>query len=58
MNPLEWWHHISEKRCDGYAHLQEDDVYNEAPKVFLTLIKSKSLTQEDVMSKGLWAPRG
>jgi hypothetical protein len=34
---LEWWHLISEKRCDGYAHLQEDDDdYNEALEVFLT----------------------
>jgi hypothetical protein len=31
---LEWWQLISEKRCDGYAHSQEDE-YNEAPKSFL-----------------------
>ena len=31
---LEWWQLISEKRCDDYSHLQEDD-YNEALKVFL-----------------------
>jgi hypothetical protein len=35
MNSLEWWYIISKKRCDDYAHLQEDD-YNEAPKTFLT----------------------
>jgi hypothetical protein len=32
---LEWWQLISEKRCDGYSHSQEDD-YNEALKAFLT----------------------
>jgi hypothetical protein len=32
---LEWWKLISEKRCDGYSHSQEDD-YNEALKAFLT----------------------
>jgi hypothetical protein len=32
---LELWQLISEKRCDGYLHLQEDDCYNEAPKAFL-----------------------
>ena len=32
---LEWWQLIYEKRCDGYAHSQEDD-YNEALKAFLT----------------------
>jgi hypothetical protein len=31
---LEWWWLISEKRCDGCAHSQEDE-YNEAPKSFL-----------------------
>ena len=31
MNSLEWWQLISEKRCDGYSHSQEDD-YNEALK--------------------------
>jgi hypothetical protein len=31
---LEWWKLISGKRCDNYAHSQEDD-YNEALKVFL-----------------------
>ena len=31
---LEWWQLISEKRCDGYGHLQEYYVYNETPKVF------------------------
>jgi hypothetical protein len=37
MNSLEWWQLISEKRCDGYAHSQEDDdVYIEDPKAFLT----------------------
>jgi hypothetical protein len=37
MNSIKWWKLISEKRCDGYAHSQEDDdVYNEAPKAFLT----------------------
>ena len=31
------WQLISEKRFDGYAHLQEyGDFYNEAPKYFLT----------------------
>jgi hypothetical protein len=32
---LEWWQLISEKRCDGYAHSQEDE-YNEAQKAFFT----------------------
>jgi hypothetical protein len=31
---LEWWQLISEKRCDRYAHSQEDD-YNEALKAIL-----------------------
>ena len=31
---LEWWRLISENRCDGCAHSQEDE-YNEAPKEFL-----------------------
>jgi hypothetical protein len=31
---LEWWQLISEKRCDGCAHSQEDH-YNEALKAFL-----------------------
>jgi hypothetical protein len=31
---LEWWQLISEKRCDDYAHSQEDE-YNEALKEFL-----------------------
>jgi hypothetical protein len=31
---LEWWHRISEKRCGGYDHSQEDE-YNEVPKEFL-----------------------
>jgi hypothetical protein len=30
---LEWWRLISEKRCDGCAHSQEDG-YNEALKAF------------------------
>ena len=30
---LEWWHLISEKRCDGCAHSQGDG-YNEALKAF------------------------
>jgi len=34
MNSLEWWHIISEKRCDNYAHSQEDE-HNEALKDFL-----------------------
>ena len=34
MNLLEWWQVISEKRCDDYAHLQEDG-YNEALQSFL-----------------------
>ena len=33
MNSLEWWQLIFEKRCDGYAHSQEDE-YNEALKAF------------------------
>jgi hypothetical protein len=36
MNSLEWWHLISENICDNYDHSQEDDVYNETPKAFLT----------------------
>ena len=31
---LKWQQLIFEKRCDGYAHSQEDD-YNEALKSFL-----------------------
>jgi hypothetical protein len=31
---LEWWQLISEKRCDGYTHSQEDE-YNEVTKSFL-----------------------
>jgi hypothetical protein len=31
---LEWLRLISEKRCDGYTHLQEYD-YNEDLKAFL-----------------------
>jgi hypothetical protein len=31
---LEWWWLISEKRCDGSAHSQEEG-YNEALKAFL-----------------------
>jgi hypothetical protein len=31
---VEWWELISEKRCDGYSHSQEDDCYNEAPRPF------------------------
>jgi hypothetical protein len=34
---LEWWQLISEKRCDGYSHLQEDG-YNEALEAFFTII--------------------
>jgi hypothetical protein len=30
---MEWWRLISEKRCDGYDHSQEDG-YNEALKAF------------------------
>jgi hypothetical protein len=33
---LEWWQLIPEKRCDVYAHSQEDE-YNEALKVFVTI---------------------
>ena len=33
---LEWWHLISDKRCDGYSHSQEDG-YNEARKAFFTI---------------------
>jgi hypothetical protein len=39
VNSVEWWHIFSKKSCDGYAHSQEDeDVYNEATKTFLTKI--------------------
>jgi hypothetical protein len=31
---LEWWELISEKRCDGCTHLEEDH-YNEDLKEFL-----------------------
>jgi hypothetical protein len=55
---LEWWQLISEKKCDGYSHSQEDDCYNEAPKAFLTQVKSKTLTPEDEKPKGLRAPMG
>jgi hypothetical protein len=34
-NLLEWWQLIFDKRCNGYAHSQEDG-YNEVPKAFLT----------------------
>jgi hypothetical protein len=33
---LEWWQLISEKRCEDYAHLQEDD-YNEDLNAFFTI---------------------
>jgi hypothetical protein len=33
---LEWWQLISEKRCDGYSHSQEDD-YNEDLKDLFTI---------------------
>ena len=33
---LEWWQLILEKRCDGCAHSQKDDCYNEALRAFLT----------------------
>ena len=37
MKSLEWCQLIFEKRCDGYAHSQEDDdCYNEALEAFLT----------------------
>ena len=36
---LKWWQLISEKRCNGYAHSQQDE-YNEAPKAFFN-IKNK-----------------
>jgi hypothetical protein len=37
---LEWWELIYEKRCDGYAHSQEDgDVYNEALEAFFNINK-------------------
>jgi hypothetical protein len=38
--------------------LQEDYHYNEAPKAFLTLKKSKTLTLEDEKPKYLQAPMG
>jgi hypothetical protein len=31
---LEWWWFIYEKRCEGWAHSQEED-YNEDLKTFL-----------------------
>jgi hypothetical protein len=56
---LEWYQLISEKRCDGYTHSQEDDdVYNEALEAFLIQRKSKTLTPEDETPKGMWAPMG
>jgi hypothetical protein len=55
---LEWWQLISEKRCDGYSHSQEDDRYNEALKAFLTQGKYKTLTLEDENPKGLQASMG
>ena len=40
---LEWWHLISEKRCDDYAHSQEYD-YNESLKAFFMInMNSKTL---------------
>jgi hypothetical protein len=55
MNLLEWWQFISKKICDDYDHSQEDGVYNEDTKAFLTLIKSKTLTPKDETPKGLQA---
>jgi len=52
---LEWWWLISEKRCDGCAHSQEDD-YNDALKAFLQYQKSKTLTLEDEKPIVLWSP--
>jgi hypothetical protein len=61
---LEWWRLISEKRCDGYAHLQEDD-YNEDLKAFFTINQNvanprhpKTLTLGDEAPKVMWAPFG
>ena len=36
---LERWQLISEKRYDGYSHLQEDDHYNEAQNPFFNISK-------------------
>jgi hypothetical protein len=62
MKYLEWWHLISEKRCDGYSLSQEDD-YNEALKAFVFYNKhefqkpytSKNLTLGDEAAKVMWA---
>jgi hypothetical protein len=61
---LEWWRLISEKRCDGCAHSQEDD-YNEALKAFFTIKWNvtnprhpKNLTLGDEVPKVMWAPFG
>jgi hypothetical protein len=45
---------LFEKRWDDYAHSYEDDFYNEAPKIFLTKIKSNTLTSEDENPTVLW----
>ena len=58
MNLLEWWHLISEKRCDSYLHSQEDD-YNEPLKAFFQKpYTSKNLTLGDEVPKLMWAPFG
>jgi hypothetical protein len=60
---LEWWWLISEKRCDGCTHSQEDD-YNEDLKAFSTIsMNSKTLyiqnlTLGDEAPKVMWAPLG
>jgi hypothetical protein len=63
INLLEWWQLISEKRCDGCAHSQEDG-YNEAPKAFYNKQEcqkpytSRNLTLGDEAQKVAWAPFG
>jgi len=60
---LEWWHLMSEKRCDDYAHSHEDE-YNEALKAFSQLTSmskpytSKNLTLGDEAPKFMWDPLG
>jgi hypothetical protein len=60
---LEWWQFISEKRCDDYAHSQEDG-YNEALKAFLQetgmskTLNIQKLTLGVEVPKVMWAPFG
>jgi hypothetical protein len=49
MNSLEWWQLISENKCDGYSHSQEDD-YNEVQKAFFN-INGKTLNIQKTLTR-------